>query len=69
MADPSEWRAALHPSAVSAVASWTARFQVPFMFCENRECAELFARRFLLMAARQVIEPAQVFQKALELSA
>jgi len=62
-----EYRSNLHPSsAVSAVASWTARYQVPFQFCDNREGAELFARRFLLLAARQVIEPAEEFQKALD---
>jgi len=62
-----EYRSNLHPSsAVAAVASWTARYGVPFMFCDNGEGAELFARRFLLLAARQVIQPAETFRKALE---
>jgi len=62
-----EYLSKLHPSAaVSAVASWTARYGVPFMFCDSRGGAELFARRFLLLAARQILEPAIAFQKALD---
>ena len=56
----------LKPQSIAGtVAAWTARY-CPFMFADNREMAEDFARRFLFNAARGLWERAEAFRKASE---
>lgn len=47
------WRGRILPQVVlGSIASWSARFGLPFFFCGNHEATARFTERWLYMAAR-----------------
>ncbi len=53
--DAGRWRGKTSPASVwGSIASWTARFEAPFMLLWDHETAGRFVERYLYQCARQV---------------